>query len=172
MRILSLDPSVNNLGWALLRTKIPEKRKAWKFGMIKPEGMNYQMKLTDIIQKIDSQIGKFDILISEWPAFFQNERGNIAAHQNYTIDLAGIAMYVAGWYHMDHRHHFPLTPSTWKGSVPKFITERKFFRVFGKDSIRVNEHMVDAAMLLHYWLSRYGARFLQLNGETLNPSLL
>lgn len=156
MRVLSLDPSINNVGWCIFDSKAKMKKEAWSWGVWKLEGMNYMMRMMDLKERIVDNVGKFDILVTEWPAFYSSERGNIAAHQNYTIDLAGICMFIAGWFRMDHRKHFSMTASTWKGMVGKHITARKFFREFGKREWHISEHAIDATMMLKYWLVTYG----------------
>lgn len=154
MKILILDPSIHNVGWTLLDTKKKTMRKAWKFGTFKLEGNNFLAKLTHLRDLIDEKIGPFDILIGEKPAFFSSERGQIAAHMNYTIDLAAVIFWIAGWYHMDHRHFFAITANQWKGSVSKDITARRFFKQFPKiKPTSIDEHAIDAAMLGHFWLT-------------------
>lgn len=165
MRFLSLDPSVNNVGWCLFDSEKKTRKKAWKCGQFDLEGMNYQMRCFNLFEQIEEIINPynlapgiddapFDILITEWPAFFDNQRGHVAARQNYTIDLAGIVMYIAGRYQLDHRHHFPITAQVWKGSVPKIVTQRRFFSRFKFNTATVTEHVIDAVMLMHYFLER------------------
>ena len=169
MRILSLDPSVNNVGW----TKLNTKTGRWKWGTWKLGGSNYQVRLVDLIQKIAEDVGSFDILITEWPSFFSSEKGQIAAHQNYTIDLAGICGYVAGRFGMDQRTWKMLTPSQWKGSVPKRATAAKFFREFPDVKMQhISEHAIDSTMILLFWLRSSGRLAITNAGETLSESLL
>lgn len=172
MRILAIDPSINNVGWCVWNSCKSDRLKAWRWGCWKLEGYNYPMRLMDLILHIDETVGPFDILVSEWPAFYSSQKGHIAAHQNYTIDLAGICYWVAGWYRLDHRHHFPLTASNWKGSVPKLVTQRKFIRTFNKHMHQINEHAVDATMMLHYWLQNYGEKIFLANHKPFKPELI
>lgn len=115
----------------------------------------------DLVERIgdlllSEGVEKLDFMITERPAFFSSERGQVAAHQNYTIDLAAIAFYVAGWYHMDHRRHFAITANQWKGSVPKEVTARRFFRDFPHAKAgELSEHAIDAMMLHRFWLTEY-----------------
>lgn len=188
MKVLSIDASINNVGYCIFdtnqfskaerhalkggfikygNTKFAEvgqtqrdfciecKEKAWKWGTFVLEGSSKSMRFLDLVQQITTEIGTdFDYFISEQPAFYSSTVGQVAAHQNYTIDLAACNYYVAGWFHMDHRKHIPITAITWKGSVPKAVTQKKFFRTFGKEkSAHITEHAIDATMLLHYWLS-------------------
>jgi hypothetical protein len=181
MKVLSIDASINNVGYCIFDTNqfskverhalkggykvgdavqfrqfcIQCKEKAWKWGTFVLEGSSKSMRFLDLVQQITTEIGTdFDYFISEQPAFYSSTVGQVAAHQNYTIDLAACNYYVAGWFHMDHRKHIPITAITWKGSVPKAVTQKKFFRTFDKEkSAHITEHAIDATMLLHYWLS-------------------
>lgn len=156
MRSLSLDPSIENVGWSLFDSTRPTRDQAWEWGTFKLEGGNLETRITHLIQLIQLEIGEFDFLITEKPAFFSSERGQIAAHQNYTIDLAAIAFYVAGWFHKDHRYHQAITASAWKGSVPKAVTSRKFFRCWPKIvEGSLSEHAIDATMLHYFWLTNF-----------------
>lgn len=192
MRLLALDPSVNDVGWATFDTseiKVGHQyllknidrlrkiaiRQVWKWGTWHLEGTSLEMRQLDLVQTIIANIGPFDILIGEKPSFFDNARGHIASRQNYTIDLAAVLNYVAGWFHKDHRNYFPINVMAWKGNVPKMVTARQFFRIFGyKERIPpagLTDHAIDATMLLHYWLKTYGLHS-RLIAQDIGPELL
>lgn len=156
MRSLSLDPSVHNVGWSLVNPGKSTREKAWRWGTFKLEGNSLEMKLIHLRDQIIETVGEFEFLITEKPAFFSSERGQIAAHMNYTINLAAVNYYIAGWFHMDHRHHFAITANQWKGSVPKAVTARRFLRYFEHFSkaklASIDEHGIDAVMLHYFWL--------------------
>lgn len=157
MKLLTLDPSINNVGYALFNSRAVNRKAAWKWGTIYLEGTNLEMRMVDLVQQIDRLIGRFHYLVTEKPAFYSSEVGHIAAHQNYTIDLAAISFFVAGWFRMDHRHHAAITATAWKGSVSKGITARKFFSLWPKiKPTELSEHAIDAVMLGRYWLLNYG----------------
>lgn len=165
MKILSLDPSVNSVGWAtfeIVKGRKHEKKKAWKWGTWYLEGSSLEMRMLDLCQTISQDIGNFDILVTEKPAFYSSEVGQIAAHRNYTIDLSAVNNFVAGWFHRDHRTYFPITAIAWKGTVPKWITANRFYKAFKlsprKQVEGLTEHSIDATMLLHFWLKTYAVR--------------
>lgn len=166
MRILAIDPSVNWVGWTLFDSKKRTPRKQWKWGTIQVEGNNYQMKLVMLLQTLE-ELGLLDVqhLVTEWPTFFSSQKGQIAAHQNYTIDLGGVCAFLAGSMGLDHRHWHLLTATTWKGSVNKYVTGRKFFRVFNIEPSNLSEHAIDSTMLLRYWIINYGPTAFQRAGE-------
>lgn len=153
---LSIDPSIHNVGWSTANSEAKMSKKAWRWGTFKLTGSSLEMKLIDLRDQINSEIGPFDFLVTEKPAFFSSERGQIAAHMNYTIDLAAVNYYIAGWFHMDHRHHFAITANQWKGSVEKKVTARRFFRAFKKIKPKaveaIDEHGIDSVMLHKFWL--------------------
>lgn len=153
MRILAIDPSVNFCGWALLDTEGKTVTKRWTTGLIRPEGKNYAMRCLHILQELQVVAPTIDHLVTEWPTFFDSARGHMSARQNHTVNLAGICAFVAGRYGCDHRNWSLLTAITWKGSVSKDVTARKFFRRFGKNfRHKISEHEIDAAMMLHWFV--------------------
>lgn len=167
MRIVAIDPSVNNVGWAIFDSEKKSKdgRAAWSWGKWSLEGDNYQMRLVDIVDRMSEVIGELHILITEWPMFFSSQAGQVAAHNNYTINLAGMCGYIAGRYNLNHRQWITVTANTWKGTVSKGVTARKFFRYFKRDTNRFSDHEIDAVMILHWWLKLYGPVTFQNEGE-------
>lgn len=175
MKIVSLDPSVNNVGWAIYDSskKSKDGKAAWTWGKWKLEGDNYQMRLVDAVERMTVIIGELDILITEWPMFYSSQAGQVAAHNNYTINLAGFCAYVAGRYNLNHRNWYLITASQWKGTVKKEITARKFFRYFKCNPNMYSDHEIDAIMLLHYWLNIYGPTvFTNMEVEWVDSPLL
>lgn len=159
-RPLCLDPSVmNRCGWATLDLEIDDKsgeilKEEWDYGFWEVDGLNFQMRCADLRDYIASLQNEFqfDTLICEWPMFYDSGRGHVAAQQGYTINLAGIAMYIAGWFHIPHQRLFLYTAPQWKGTVSKAITQRRFFRMFGLADTQVDHNAIDAVMLLVYHL--------------------
>lgn len=161
MRSLALDPSVNNVGWSIYTPTAKTKKKAWRWGTIKVEGSNLEMKIIDLCQQLNQLAcpegeSMPEFFISEKPAFFSSEAGQIAAHLNYTIDLAAINYFIAGWFKYDHRHHFAITAKQWKGSVSKAVTARRFFRDFPHVSpATLSEHAIDSIMLHRFAIEQF-----------------
>lgn len=163
MKSLCLDPSINNVGWSVFDTKKKNKADAWRWGTWNLQGANLEMRIMDLIGYIDEDIlkgglelGNLDFLITEKPTFFSSERGHIAAHMNYTIDLAAINYYVAGHYHFNHRQHFAITATMWKGSIGKNVTARRFFRAYPEvHQNSLSEHAIDSIMLHRFWIQTF-----------------
>lgn len=96
-----------------------------------------------------------DWLVLEWPAFFGSARGQVAAQQGHTINLAGVDGYIAGFFRMPPKSTFLVTANQWKGNLPKEITRRRFFNALGiKKIFKINHNAVDAVMLLHEFCKR------------------
>lgn len=159
MRVLSLDPSVNTTGWAIYSPLQKTRKRAWQWGTIKMEGYSLEMRIMSLCQSLDQlacpEGGKAEpfpeFLVTEKPTFFSSERGQVAAHMNYTINLAAINYFVAGWFRIDHRHHFAITATQWKGAISKVVTAKRFFREFPKvEPLSLSEHAVDAVMLCRW----------------------
>lgn len=166
MRFLALDPSVNNVGWTLFDSKKPAM-KMWRWGTFNLEGFNRTQRICDLRGMIDLTIkGGFDHLVGEYPTFFSSEKGQIAAHKSYTIDLAYVLGYIAGWYQKDHRTFHPITAIEWKGAVKKEVTARKFFRIFKVPLYTLSEHAIDSTMMLrHFLLTGEAIRLFRAAGE-------
>lgn len=167
MRILTIDPSVNNVGFCLFDSSKRKLKNQWQWGAFALEGTNYAMRMVDLYELLLEKFGIPDHLVTEWPSFFSSAKGHIAAHQNYTIDLAGICGYIAGRMGFNHRQWTMVTATQWKGSVSKDITARKFFRVFGKETRLISEHAIDATMMMHWWLLNYGQKLFRASAEEL-----
>lgn len=158
MRIFSIDPSVNDVGWASIDGMKrdddgvwDDSEAVWRWGWWKLNAHSYRAKLEELKDYIalGGSLAEDDILVGEWPAFFDNQRGAIAAKQGYTIDLAGILCYIAGYFRIISTNIYFITAIKWKGSVPKEVTRLRFFKALGvARPFAVNHNAVDAVMLL------------------------
>lgn len=180
IRVLALDPSVNRCGYATaLFTPKPgfrypdvnaagdviesvspmtwdERTSVWGWGYwdLTCLGLVARMKeLCDWITMIFPE--GIDLLICEWPAFYDVERGHQAAMRGDLFGLAAINSYVAGYFRLPPERVTFITAMKWKGSVSKEITRQRFFRSFGVHKIYTVDHnAVDAAMILLTWCQR------------------
>lgn len=168
MRILALDPSVmNRCGWAVVELEWEKSidlplhqrgkllRDDWDFGSFEISGLNFQMRCSDLKDWIVQLGFAFDTLVCEWPTFYASAKGQIAAQQGYTINLAGIAMYIAGFFQVDFRRLFLYTAPDWKGTVKKAVTARRFFKLFNIDPMKVDHDTIDACMMLVWHCSKH-----------------
>lgn len=147
-KLLALDPSVNNVGFATLQI-FDNGQQQWTWGTWNLEGYNLLQRCADLCAYIQ-QSGNADFtdLILEWPTFYASEKGEVAAKQDYTINLAAIAMYCAGFFHLPVDRIELVTAPQWKGQADKRITARRFFKNFGYDALVVDHNTIDATMLL------------------------
>jgi len=130
MRILSIDPSAaQRVGWAIYDTE----EKEWDWGHIDIEGLNFKVRCRNLADSLAALQLNFEQIVFEWPTYYHGERGQIAAQQNFTVNLAGIVMFIAGWFQMEPKDYFHYTAPQWKGTVPKQVTARKFLKLFGED---------------------------------------
>lgn len=149
MIILAIDPSVaNRTGWATYDTE----KKDWKWGFWQSEGINFKVRCVNLRNDIIRDIPHFDQLIVEWPMYYTGERGQIAAQQNFTINLAGMGMYIAGYFQIEPKNLFLCTAPSWKGTVPKQVTARRFYKFFGLHLKDVDHNTIDATMMLLHHL--------------------
>lgn len=168
MIFLAIDPSIENIGLASFNTK----KNEWKSAYVKLNGINRQMRMIDLKDEILTFLnGRApDHLVVEYPAFYSSQKGQIAAHNNWTIDLAFICGFLFGRMVETHRDFSPLTAIEWKGNVRKEMTARKLMRKFQRTNIaHLSEHEIDAIMMLYYFLYEkpYGAKVAELRDEVL-----
>jgi hypothetical protein len=161
MRILALDPSVNNVGWATLDLEFDSEnnrvvKEDWNWGTWELNGQNFLMRCGDCRDYILQEIGDFDFLVVEWPMYYDSDKGSVAARQGYTINLAGVAMYICGYFQLHHTKMRLYTAPDWKGTTPKKVTARRFFRLFDVNINDIDEHAIDAVMMLLYHCRKEG----------------
>lgn len=146
--ILAIDPSINHVGFALLQIG-----KQWNWETVNLESKSLQFKCEELVSTIVTR-GLITQLVCEYPQFMAVGRGLIAAQRGYTLDLACICGYLAGYYRIAPSNIFYYTPNQWKGQRPKSATLAAFKRTFPKHTLP-SEHAIDATMLLHYHATKY-----------------
>lgn len=166
MKIVAIDPSINDVGWAVVdglqrsESGVWDNSKAdWKWGHWLIQGISLPYKLREIVEwmiiEFDGMNPEEDWLVLEWPAFFGSPKGQAAAKQGHTINLAGVVGYIAGFFRMLPQNTHLVTANQWKGNVPKEITRMRLFKALGQKQIyKVNHNAVDAVMLLHEFCKR------------------
>lgn len=150
LRILAIDPSMNRIGWALFEIE-PDRDfdslSNWSYGAWSPPAQGRAKILAQI--KAHFSKANADHLVCELPTFFDSEKGRIAAKSGYTIDLGLVIGTIYGI--VPSSRLFLYTPTQWKGSVPKRVTQSKFKRVFKVSNIGSMAHdTIDAIMLLRF----------------------
>lgn len=166
MNLISIDPSINNVGWAVVaglerdaETGVWDDSKAlWRYGNWIVSAHSLQAKWVEIVEYM---IMEFDVnpecdeIVLEWPMYFGTEKGQVAAQQGHTLNLAGIDGYIAGYFRLPWRQIHLITAPQWKGSVSKEITKMRFFRAMGvKHIFKVDHNAVDAVMMLFEYCKR------------------
>lgn len=152
MKILAIDPSVNDLGWA---TYIKGK---FDWGVIHPEGSDLVCKLANIRDQLDDIVQLHrsqDILICEYPNFQNSTRGAIAATEGYTLDLAAICAMIYGHYGMHSLQVYFSTPNDWKGTTPKDVIVHRFKKRFGSVP-GISTHEMEAVMMIQTYIEKHG----------------
>lgn len=168
MKIVSIDPSIHHVGWAVVdglkrdKDGVWDNSKAdWKWGHWDIGSNSLTYKLREIVDwmivEFDGLDPEEDWLVLEWPAFFGSAKGQVAAKQGYTINLAAVDAYIAGFFRIPPQNFHLVTATEWKGNIPKEITRMRFFKALGQPQIyKVNHNAIDAVMLLHTFCQRRG----------------
>jgi hypothetical protein len=175
LTLLSLDPSTRNLGYACCdlskagRDPDIYDTDLWHSGVVHPQGLELPHKIQDAYEQLSALLRKEDLwptnIVSEWPMFFGTARGKIAASQDHTIGLAGMAAGVASWFRLPATKVTLLTPAQWKGSVPKEVTRRRLEKAFQVDTENLGDDEIDAIGIAEYWLKNH---LRSLRGPPLN----
>lgn len=165
MKIVSIDPSINDVGWCVIDGLKRDGEGVWdnvgadwQWGHWKIGGNSLTYKLREIVEWMIvtfDGLNDEDWLVLEWPAFFGSAKGQIAAQQGHTLNLAGIDGYIAGFFRLPPQHIHFVTANQWKGNLPKAITLKRFMLALGVEHIfKINHNAVDAVMLLHEFCKR------------------
>lgn len=149
-KILALDiafGSSGKVGAAYVDLSIKPENWFWTAWAL--DGFNFKMRCHDLVHRIEEAgLDDFDELIIEWPTFYDSEKGATAARQDTTLFLAGIAMFVAGYFQVEAKNLHMITAPMWKGQVTKEITVRRFLKLFGEEYRQTDHNAVDAIMML------------------------
>jgi Holliday junction resolvasome RuvABC endonuclease subunit len=161
MNILSIDPSVRNIGVAILQLEDKKLKQVLEYTWHCPDDIKDQLVrlANNAYIHICRWIGviKFDYIVIEYPQFMMGDKGLIAAQRGYTIDLAFISGYLAAKFNTQGSQIFIYTPMQWKGTKPKSATQAAYERLnFGTRTCNPTEHSIDAAMLGHFFATKAG----------------
>lgn len=172
MKLLALDPATHYTGYALwdegpIVTKVNTFTPV-QAGVIRVSHEDWDMRCLEMNSKIRNFIVNLDIeyLIAEFPQFQAGNRGMNAARGGDTLKLAYLCGSIAcGWQlHQAERMKrskelIPMlrwvTPSQWKGQLPKDITAQRCFQRYGfQATTEIERNISDAIMIGHYWLDK------------------
>lgn len=167
-KAVAIDPSVNRIGYCIINNIYHDdelgwnaEEAQWTWGSWKIRSGSLTFKLKEISDNFDRDIGglnpKEDHLVVEWPQYFDQQRGQAAAVEGYTTNLAAINAYLFGYYRLPWRQFHPIFPSKWKGNLNKDVTRMRFFREIGVNKhYRIDHDTVDATMMLLWWCKHRG----------------
>lgn len=153
MKILAIDPSVNNVGIALFNSEL-EADKQLKTYTYKPDGKTLQCKCVQVLTFCRCMYVKPDIFIAEYPSFQGSTKGKVAAQKGYTLDLAYIVGYLSASFGLPFGHIYLPTPMQWKGTMPKSAVGHRFEKVYGIKASSVTDHEFEAAMMIDWFLKK------------------
>lgn len=131
---------------------IPEN---WNWGAWELNGLNFKMRCHDLCNHIEEAgMDDFDELVLEWPTYYASEKGDTASKKDTTLFLAGIAMFVAGYFRVPARNLHIITAPMWKGQTEKAVTARRFLKLFGEEYARTDHNAIDAIMMLYKFVQK------------------
>lgn len=155
MRLLSIDPSLNFSGYAFF-----EGKQLKESGTIRSKGTSLGEKLGSLVKGIPmtpwSEGTYLDVALIELPPKFTYNRSakfgkamNQAAMNKLHMAIGGFAAYFAT---VGVKVEF-IEVGVWKGRQSKEVTISNVKTLYG---VEANDHVCDAIMLGHFFLSRQG----------------
>ena len=178
--LLSIDPSVRSLGWAVVDLNQVDEdnyydlNHGWYYGVVPMDAATevgaskisvwflkhrWNTAYRDIASELEMEGLEPNHFVAEWPTFFNTMKGRVAVSGDYLSGLASMIGYLVGRFDFDVRHVMLYTPMEWKGSVPKHVTRNRFIECFGKSAERearkLTDDTIDAIMIARHWLRIY-----------------
>lgn len=157
--ILAIDPSIMNLGWALLSPTASVGPRLIAYGTVvrKTGELSPESRINSIIWGLNSAIGEtgherdIDVVVIEQPQLWGSYKSAASLHQGALLGLFILTGALYWWAN----HNFPrahLIPVTeWKGQLPKHVTQKRMEQKYGVKFATDDES--DACGLGDYWLT-------------------
>lgn len=151
MKILGIDPSVENVGIAWYDTD-SRKLKTQTFHPYRKK----ETTTTNIGVQITKQIilngwRNVDYFVIEHPQWEDSQRGRMAMQKGYTLDLAFLCGYLSSSVGLPASSIWTPTPMEWKGNLPKIAVGHRFEKRFLVSANSITDHEFEAAMMID-WL--------------------
>ena len=129
---LFIDPSINSMGWALWKSKThlcPDN-----VGLLHSPDLLWHYKAIWMAKRIFRIINNnnVDLVCCEMPTFFGTLKGHSA---NSTSAIYKLSTLVGMITYVSRECHIKLvTPTMWKGQLPKSIVESRIIKILGKEN--------------------------------------
>jgi len=156
MRIIGIDPSVNNVGLAFYDTQ----SHALNTATFHPK----RDKDTPIVN-VAIQIARYitisflqgrkrpDLAVMEYPQWEDSDRGRMAMQKGYIHNLAFVVGYLCSNIGLAGSCIYTPTPMQWKKNIPKKAIGIRFTRRFLVDYKTISDHEFEAAMMIDWLLA-------------------
>lgn len=156
MKILGVDPSVNNVGLAYWDSN----RLFLKTTTFHPK-RDSESSISSVAVQVARFIhidflageGRLDGLVMEFPQFENSDRGHQAMIKGFLFDLAFILGYLGGCLGVKASDIKTPTPNQWKGQMPKKAVGLRFDKTYGLDYEDYSDHEYEAAMMIQWYLN-------------------
>jgi len=149
VRIMSLDPSLNHVGFALY-----DNKELVNYGSINSKGATVPEKIMFILEKLPKPDWTIDVAVIELaPSFTYNRSTQFGRPMNAgamgklymaTGALIGHCGKIAGRVEL-------VEVNTWKGKQSKEVTQESARLLY---VVEVNDHLADEFMMGHFFLSK------------------
>jgi len=145
--VLSIDPSINYLGYAVQNTTKPKKKRLIDYGLInvgsKMKGTDYIIKarivfneIRDLVEDCDSE----PLVVLEVPEFW-GSAGLLARESGSVFKLTFLCGMICSLDNV-----ITYTPSKWKGQMPKHVTANRLQEHYQKINFDTLDHNIADAI--------------------------
>jgi hypothetical protein len=176
IRLLSIDPGTKLAGYAVFDTSdlTPNPVYLKQYGFIRVGvKIGLEARLFHLAVKLAKVLTecKPSMMVIEFPQFQGGIKGNAAARQGTTLDVAAACGCILNnwiWYGREWAVRgvtLPLPvfvhPVKWKGQLPKEATMTRCSETYGIEWSKKNEHNIaDAIMIGDWWLKEEKIRVI------------
>lgn len=168
MEILSIDPSLNHLGWARMKTGFdmgggPNTLVAWGTIKMPTESKNWELvkRIASIVAKLDAIVKDYSVdkVIIEQPESWGAYKSMASAHSGSLLSLHILTGAILMWGLIVAEASRIFAPgaelikvSKWKGQLPKAVTKKRMEQKYGVEFATSDE--ADAVGLGDYYLGQ------------------
>jgi Holliday junction resolvasome RuvABC endonuclease subunit len=153
--LLSIDPGVNDLGWATWswrrRKRLEAPLSCGVFSARDRGGLkrHWSLKIEDLMGQLWRVVEDLELrhVAIEMPESMGGAKGIAARKRGDVVHLAYCVGYVAAIAHAKSATVDPVRVSRWKGQLPKRVVQARVERAIGlvaQDGTRIASHAVDA----------------------------
>lgn len=151
-RFLCVDPSVRNVGHAIF-AKDEKSAFLCSFGVFHPKSIDWRaraLEVRDFVRETARGAGVSEIYVEE-PHHYDGGKGTVARNSGSILKLMLVVGAVLGGCSDSETNVTLISVQTWKGNLPKEITQKRVLRAWG---VSGDHNAIDAVGIGDYLVRR------------------